>query len=111
MGNVSNKITAYGIPGLRDIRDPQEYFTRACTALGVNQEYFKVKTRKRPVVYVRAAIARGFLRKCKGKISLDGIGKFLGGKDHATIIHYNKYDTNYHPELAKLEKTLIREGL
>lgn len=87
---------------------PSEYLRKACMALGLDKEFICMKSNKQEVVFPRAAVARGMLRKCESS-TLTQIGRTLN-KDHATILHY-KHRLKEHPVWLQYEKMLIKSGL
>jgi chromosomal replication initiation ATPase DnaA len=58
----------------------------ACAACGIDTVKLETKTRHRETVYARMLIA-SYLR-LNTATTLSAIGRTLGGKDHATILHY-----------------------
>jgi len=61
----------------------------ACTK--VHGSNFTKKSRKREVIYARAAFINIVRTKYGKKVSLESIGDVIGGLDHATVLHaYSK---------------------
>lgn len=56
-----------------------------CNHLNVSAEMLSLNTRKKKIVYARYIIMY-FARK-HTTFSLEEIGQFTGGKDHATVLH------------------------
>ena len=89
------------ITNCRKLRDPRRYKNKnlsfenlvlnvAADIFNVPVLHIKSKSRKRERVMARnciSAILYKYLNKGKNKISYAKIGKFLGGKDHASIMH------------------------
>jgi len=68
-----------------DVNKVAEYIGAAFNA----PDYQTNKTRDRNRVHARKALATAL--RCNTKYSLEFIGSsYLGGKDHATILHYHK---------------------
>lgn len=72
--------------------NPLEFIqTIICHHLALSPNSLKSKTRKQEIVFARQLIMY-FARKYTN-YSLSKIGEFIGGKDHATVLHaYNKIE-------------------
>jgi chromosomal replication initiator protein len=89
-------MTAYTAPGiLNDYPMTIEYITKKVFAnCGVSLSMLDSKTRKREIVLPRQ-IAMYFSKKIvKPKPSLSTIGRQIGNKDHATVLHACKTINN-----------------
>ena len=87
--------------GIESIKNPDKYkelnLDYPDLVLNLVSEVFKIgvndmrgKRRMRPIVMARncaAALIYTHMQKSKNKMSLSNLGKFLGGKDHTTILH------------------------
>ncbi len=72
---------------------PKEHVIEAaCTSSRINLSDFLGKSRKREIVTARI-LAALYLRKNNG-LRLMEIGQIIGGKDHCTVLHYQKQYAN-----------------
>jgi len=71
------------------IADIEEYF---CKVYGIDRVQFKSRTRKMPIRQARQ-LAHFFARILTNH-STGFIGKYLGGRDHATVLHSCKVISN-----------------
>lgn len=63
---------------------------RAVTLAGYDLQRVISKSRKRPTLYIRYAVAYLLLYWTKPRMSLKAIGEVLGGRDHTTIMNIEK---------------------
>lgn len=70
----------------------QHVLDAACSATGVNLSEFLGKSRKREIVTARI-LAALYIRKNNGE-RLEKVGEMIGGKNHATVLHYQKKYTD-----------------
>ena len=75
-----------------------------CGYYGVKPEQIQIKTRRAEVVLARFVIMF-FARKIK-KSTTTSIGKFCGGRDHATVIHACNKIEKLQQENMKIKKDI-----
>jgi hypothetical protein len=62
-----------------------DLYKAACKIYGLEEDQFKTKGRKREYVYARDVVY--YLAYTHLRMTLAAIGRFMGGRDHSTIIH------------------------
>lgn len=80
--NHSNNTNIMGEVSASEMRK------RICNILEITEEQFKSRTRLREVVTARKLFAY-FMKRFTSR-SLDRIGMDIGGRDHASVLHYIK---------------------
>ncbi|MCT4665913.1 MAG: chromosomal replication initiator protein DnaA [Flavobacteriales bacterium] len=85
-----------------------------CEHYNVSMDALQSKTRKRPIVQARQVAM--FLAKKYTKNSLVKIGKEIGGRDHATVLHALKtvknlmdIDKSFNNDIGSLERKLKKD--
>ena len=81
------KLSYWSIPGIQKQAVTHDSIVKAvCKNFNITKAQLVVKTRKREVVEARQ-VACVLMRKHFPRMSFGRIGTFLGGLDHATMIH------------------------
>ncbi len=89
----------------------EEIINTVCKHFGLENAAIHTKSRKREVVQARQVAM--YLAKQHTELSTSKIGKFIGGKDHATVLHACKtvkgqceVDKSFRSELDNIESNL-----
>jgi len=83
--------------------DPNDILSEICRKLDVSIVDVKGQSRKREFVVARQ-IAMTHIRRSNPKMSLKGIGKMFGGRDHSTVL----YSQNQYDELYEVDKEFTK---
>lgn len=117
-------MNAYVIPGLKNMRIPARYFVLmygitpmdivglVCETYNVSYDQLTHKTRRRYIVEARQVLA--YMLAKKMGLTLSEVGKkYLGGRDHTTVIHsINQFNALYDTEeYFRIKADLIIEKI
>ncbi len=101
-GSVRNETKAISI---------EDIINTVCKHFGLETAAIHTKSRKREVVQARQVAM--YLAKENTELSTSKIGKFIGGKDHATVLHACKtvkgqceVDKSFRTDISSIESTL-----
>jgi chromosomal replication initiator protein len=105
-GTVRHETRSVGI---------EEIITTVCKHFGLENSAIHTKSRKREVVQARQIAM--YLAKEKTDFSTSKIGKLIGGKDHATVLHACKtvksqceVDKTFRADLESIEQALKQKN-
>lgn len=98
--------TAYIVPGIINLTDPISAIRIVLSDYNMSLDEICRKTRKKSVVQYRQVIQTILSRHTK--MSLSEIGKIIGGKDHATVLHSKDVINNTE---FLFKKRMIKEDL
>jgi chromosomal replication initiator protein len=105
-GSVRNETKSVGV---------EEIISTVCKHFGLENSAIHTKSRKREVVQARQIAM--YLAKQNTDLSSSKIGKLIGGKDHATVLHACKtvkeqceVDKTFRADLESIERTLRQKS-
>jgi chromosomal replication initiator protein len=83
-GAIVDKILGQK-PSTSNMVDPKKILGEVCAFYGLKTTDVRGEKRKREIVRPRQILM--WLLRNESRLTLDEVGRFLGGRDHSTIIH------------------------